>query len=131
MILSPLEQFEIISILPIQIFCFDFSITNSLLISMLTLAFFSNIIYFFSSNENYLKKIPLQHWLKFFSFTIILPGKTKFKPNSKKRGVSVTSPGNTKTHDVSSTADSDTENKIGIDFTRQIPTLSSYLDRLS
>ena len=44
MILSPLEQFEIISILPIQILCFDFSITNSLLISLLTLAFFSNIL---------------------------------------------------------------------------------------
>ena len=58
MILSPLEQFEIISILPIQILCFDFSITNSLLISLLTLAFFSNMVYFFSSNENYLKKVP-------------------------------------------------------------------------
>jgi hypothetical protein len=57
MILSPLEQFEIISILPIQIFCFDFSVTNSLLISLLTLVFFSNMIYFFSSNENYLKKV--------------------------------------------------------------------------
>ena len=58
MILSPLEQFEIISILPIQILCFDFSITNSLLISILTLAIFSNMVFFFSSNENYLNKVP-------------------------------------------------------------------------
>ena len=46
MILSPLEQFEIISLLPIQLFCFDFSVTNLLLISILTLIIFSNMVYF-------------------------------------------------------------------------------------
>ena len=56
MILSPLEQFKNISILPIQIFCFDFSITNSLLISMLTLAFFSYMVYFFCSNKSFVHK---------------------------------------------------------------------------
>jgi ATP synthase subunit 6 len=58
MILSPLEQFEIISLIPVQILCFDFSITNSLLVNIITLTIFSNIVYFLSSNENYLKKIP-------------------------------------------------------------------------
>ena len=53
-LLSPLEQFEIISLLPINIFGFDFSVTNLLLINLLTLFIFSNIVYFSSSNEDYL-----------------------------------------------------------------------------
>jgi hypothetical protein len=65
MILSLLKQFLIILILPIQILCFDFSITNSLLISLLILGFISNVVYLFSSNENYLKKVP------FFLFLIL------------------------------------------------------------
>jgi hypothetical protein len=60
MILSPLEQFKIILILPIQILCFDFSITNSLLINLLTLGFISNVVYLFSSNENYLGQFSFQ-----------------------------------------------------------------------
>jgi F0F1-type ATP synthase membrane subunit a len=42
MILSLLEQFEIVSLLPLNIFCFDFSATNLLLINIFTL--FGNLI---------------------------------------------------------------------------------------
>lgn len=59
MILSPLEQFEIISLLPINILSLNFSVTNLLLINVLTLTFFSNIMYFLSSDTNYLNKTPL------------------------------------------------------------------------
>jgi F-type H+-transporting ATPase subunit a len=58
MILSPLEQFEIISLLSIQLFSFDFSITNLLLISILTLIIFSNMVYFLSPNETYINQSP-------------------------------------------------------------------------
>lgn len=55
MILSPLEQFEIVSLLPLNIFRLDFSATNLLLINIFTLFLFSNMVYFLSSNENYFK----------------------------------------------------------------------------
>jgi ATP synthase subunit 6 len=56
MILTPLEQFQIISLIPINFFGFDFSFTNLLLINIVTLIFFSSIVYFFSSDRNYLKE---------------------------------------------------------------------------
>jgi hypothetical protein len=37
MLHAPLEQFQILSLLPIKIFNFDFSLTNFLLISVLAL----------------------------------------------------------------------------------------------
>ena len=52
LILSPLEQFQILSLITIKIFGFDFSITNALLVNILALLCFSGTIYFFSSNEN-------------------------------------------------------------------------------
>ena len=58
MILSPLNQFEVVSLLP-NILYFDFSATNLLLINILTLFLFSNIVYFLSSNEDYFKSSPL------------------------------------------------------------------------
>ncbi len=56
LILSPLEQFQILSLLNIKIFSFDFSITNALLVNLLALICFSGTIYFFSSNENCFNK---------------------------------------------------------------------------
>lgn len=56
MLLTPLEQFQIISLLPITFLNLDFSLTNLLLINLLTLTFFVSIVYFFSSNVNYLQK---------------------------------------------------------------------------
>lgn len=55
MLLTPLEQFQIISLLPITFLNLDFSLTNLLLINLLTLTFFVSIVYFFSSNVNYLQ----------------------------------------------------------------------------
>ena len=59
MIFSPLEQFEIIALFPITIFNFDMSITNLLIINLFTLFVFSSIVYFLSSNKNYLGESPL------------------------------------------------------------------------
>lgn len=56
MLLTPLEQFQIISLFPLTFFNLDFSFTNSLLMSILTLLFFNRIVYFFSSETNYLGK---------------------------------------------------------------------------
>jgi len=46
----PLEQFQIISLFSIKLFCFDFSITNLALVNTLVLVFFILLVYFFSSN---------------------------------------------------------------------------------
>ena len=56
LLLSPLEQFQIISLYSIKLGKFDFSITNALVISIITLVCFSSIIYFASSNNNSLKE---------------------------------------------------------------------------
>jgi len=53
MLLTPLEQFQIISLLPINIFSLDFSVTNLLLVNLVALAFFSSIVYFFSADINF------------------------------------------------------------------------------
>ena len=52
LIFSPLEQFQILSLVTIKILGFDFSITNALLVNILALLCFSGTIYFFSSNQN-------------------------------------------------------------------------------
>ena len=49
---SPLEQFQILSLITIKIFGFDFSITNALFVNILAFLGFSGIICFFSSNKN-------------------------------------------------------------------------------
>ena len=56
LILSPLEQFQILSLVTIKILGFDFSITNALLVNIIALLCFSSSIYFFSSNKNYYKE---------------------------------------------------------------------------
>lgn len=58
MLFTPLEQFQIISLLPINLIIFDISITNLLLASILTLIFFNSVVYFFSSETNYNGKTP-------------------------------------------------------------------------
>lgn len=54
MITAPLEQFQILSILPLKLFGLDFSITNFLLMNVLVLISIISIIYFNSSYSNYL-----------------------------------------------------------------------------
>lgn len=56
MLYAPLEQFQILSLVSIKIFNFDFSITNFLLINLLALTSFMSFIYYNSSTENYLKE---------------------------------------------------------------------------
>jgi ATP synthase subunit 6 len=48
MLLTPLEQFQIISIFPIKFFCLDFSFTNLVLINIIILLLVGSIIYFIS-----------------------------------------------------------------------------------
>ena len=55
-ILSPLEQFQILALLPIKITGFDFSITNALLVNIIGFLCFSGTLYFFSSNKNCFNK---------------------------------------------------------------------------
>lgn len=69
MLQAPLEQFQILSLIPIHIFNFDFSITNFLLINLLALLSFRSFIYYNGSNSNYLQEtysyfIP-NSWQKF------------------------------------------------------------------
>jgi ATP synthase subunit 6 len=52
LILSPLEQFQILSLATIEIFGFDFSITNALLVNLLAFICFSGTLHFASSNNN-------------------------------------------------------------------------------
>lgn len=59
MLNTPLEQFQILSLVNIKIFNLDFSITNFLLINLLALIIFRSFIYFNSSHKNYLKKTSL------------------------------------------------------------------------
>ena len=52
MLYTPLEQFQIILLFSIKLFCFDFSITNLVLVNVLVLVFFILCIYFLSSNTD-------------------------------------------------------------------------------
>jgi ATP synthase subunit 6 len=56
MLLTPLEQFQIISLFSFKVFCLDLSITNLVLINLLVLAIYSIIVSFFSSNTTYLEE---------------------------------------------------------------------------
>jgi len=56
MLSAPLEQFQILSLIPIKLFNFDFSITNFLLINLLALLSFISFIYYNGSNKNYLQE---------------------------------------------------------------------------
>ena len=56
LLFSPLEQFQILSLITIKLFGFDFSITNALLVNLIALFCFSSTIYLFSSHDNYLNQ---------------------------------------------------------------------------
>jgi len=56
MLLAPLEQFQILQIIPINFFLLDFSITNFLLINILALLNFLSFICYNASHKNYLQK---------------------------------------------------------------------------
>lgn len=54
---TPLEQFQIIQIITLNILGFDFSFTNLFLINIISLLVFIFIIYGNSSNKNYLQEV--------------------------------------------------------------------------
>jgi ATP synthase subunit 6 len=58
MLKAPLEQFQILSLFSINIFSFDFSITNFLIINLLALLCYVSFIYFnsFNVNQNYMQE---------------------------------------------------------------------------
>ena len=58
MLVTPLEQFQIISFFPIQLFCLDFSLTNLLFTNLLVLFFCGLIIYFIMSEDKSLYFLP-------------------------------------------------------------------------
>lgn len=59
MLLTPLEQFQIFSLLNIKMFFFDFSITNLFLINIIILFLFFFIVLLLNSKANSLKNISL------------------------------------------------------------------------
>ena len=91
MIRAPLEQFQILSILPLKLFGFDFSLTNFLLMNVLVLISIISIIYFNSSYNNYLKEASFyfiaNSWQKVLEFiseiTAQLVSDTITKDNEK------------------------------------------------
>lgn len=91
MIRAPLEQFQILSILPLKLFSLDFSITNFLLMNILALISITCIIYFNSSYNNYLKEASFyfvaNSWQKIIEFiseiTAQLVSDTITKDNEK------------------------------------------------
>jgi len=91
MIKAPLEQFQILSILPLRLFGLDFSITNFLLMNVLVLITLISIIYFNSSYNNYLKEASFyflaNSWQKILEFiseiTAQLVSDTITKDNEK------------------------------------------------
>ena len=52
MLYTPLEQFQIILLFSIKLFCFDFSITNLVLVNFIVLFLFFAIVLLFSSRAN-------------------------------------------------------------------------------
>ena len=56
MLFTPLEQFQIISLLSVKLFCFDFSITNMLFINLIVILLFGSLVSFFSSDKDYLNE---------------------------------------------------------------------------
>jgi len=56
MLYAPLEQFQILSLIPIKIFNFDFSITNFLLINLLALLSFRSFIYYNGLSTSHLQE---------------------------------------------------------------------------
>jgi F-type H+-transporting ATPase subunit a len=57
MLYAPLEQFQILSLVPIKLFNFDFSITNFLLINLLALLSFRSFIYYNGLTTNHSQEI--------------------------------------------------------------------------
>lgn len=64
MLVAPLEQFQILSILPLKLFGLDFSVTNFLLMNLLILTSIFSIIYFNSSLDESSSYFVSNSWQK-------------------------------------------------------------------
>ena len=58
MLYTPLEQFQIISLFSIKLFCLDFSITNLLFINIIVLTLFSIFVLLLCSNDKTFYLVP-------------------------------------------------------------------------
>lgn len=56
MLYAPLEQFQILSLVPLNFYPLDFSFTNFFIINLLALLSYVGFIYFNSSHKNYLQE---------------------------------------------------------------------------
>ena len=83
MLLTPLEQFQIISIFSIKLLCLDFSFTNLSLISVLVLIFLSAIVFFSSKSNSF---FLLSY--KYIGTLYIIFGTLEFNYCKKKNGIS-------------------------------------------
>jgi F0F1-type ATP synthase membrane subunit a len=72
MLQAPLEQFEILQLIKITVFSFDFSITNFLLINLLAILFFIIFIYF-NSIQKKSTMLVQNNYLKITSLFFIIP----------------------------------------------------------
>ena len=59
MLQAPLEQFQVLQLIPISVLSFDFSVTNFLLINLLALLSLISFIYYSVFYSNYLLEVPL------------------------------------------------------------------------
>jgi len=57
MLPTPLEQFQIIALVPIKLFWFDFSITNLMISNFIMISFFAVLVFFCSSKLNYFNEL--------------------------------------------------------------------------
>ena len=78
MLLTPLEQFQIISLFSIKLFCLDFSITNLFLILLIVFIFFVFLLYCITSDDtsfflapNNWQRIYMRQHLKYY-LTILI-----------------------------------------------------------
>lgn len=65
MLITPLEQFQILSLFSFKLFCLDFSFTNLFLINIIVLFFFYFSISFFITNKNTFFIVP-NNWQLLF-----------------------------------------------------------------
>ena len=72
MLQAPLEQFEILQLIKIMVFSFDFSITNFLLINILAILSFIIFFYFNIKQKKKKKLIKNKYLKKFFFFFFFL-----------------------------------------------------------
>ena len=72
MIFTPLEQFQKVSLIPLNFLFFDLSLTNSLLISLFTLLCFYFLVKFSFQNNSFFLPHIWQFFLEIIHKTILI-----------------------------------------------------------